>query len=98
MKLEKTNEDLTTTLEKDDELLLVQKIPQKYDEFEDDRREQLSDIKILRDTIYNNQIPQINGWASKIELPDIYELAQTLKAHISDNLYSHPDAMLDRKS
>lgn len=95
MKFEKTNEDLTTTLDPDEELLLVQKIPQKYDELEDDRREQLDDIKLVRDTIYNNQIPQINGWDSKIELPDIYELAQTLKSHISDSLYSHPDAMFD---
>lgn len=95
MKFEKTNEDLTTTLSADDELLLIQKIPQKYDEMEDNRLEQLNDIKLLRDTIYNNQIPQINGWDSKIELPDIYELAQTLKSHISDNLYSHPDAMFD---
>lgn len=95
MKFEKTNEDLTTTLDSDEEKLLIQKIPQKYDNLEDDRLEQLNDIKLLRETIYNNQIPQINGWDSKIELPDIYELAQTLKSHISDNLYSHPDAMFD---
>ncbi len=95
MKFEKTEEDLTITIDKDEELILVQKIPEKYDEFEDDRREQIEDIKLLRDTIYNNQIPKINGWDSKIELPDIYELAQTLKSHISDNLYSHPDAMFD---
>lgn len=95
MRFEKTNEDLTTTLNADEELLLIQKIPQKYDDLEDNRLEQLNDIKLLRDTIYNNQIPQINGWDSKIELPDIYELAQTLKSHISDNLYSHPDAMFD---
>lgn len=95
MRFEKTNEDLTTTLDADEELLLVQKIPRKYDELEDDRREQLDDIKLVRETIYNNQIPQINGWDSKIELPDIYELAQTLKSHISDSLYSHPDAMFD---
>lgn len=95
MRFEKTNEDLTTTLNQDEELLLVQKIPKKYDDLDDDRREQLDDIKILRDTIYNNQIPAINGWDSNIELPDIYELAQTLKSHISDNLYSHPDAMFD---
>jgi len=95
MRFEKTDEDLTKTLDADEELLLVQKIPQKYDELESDRSEQLEDIKLVRDTIYNNQIPQINGWDSKIELPDIYELAQTLKSHISDNLYSHPDAMFD---
>ena len=95
MKFEKTNEDLTTTLSADEELLLVQKIPQKYDDLEGDRLEQLNDIKLLRETIYSNQIPRINGWDAKIELPDIYELAQTLKSHISDNLYSHPDAMFD---
>lgn len=95
MRFEKTNEDLTTTLDADEELLLVQKIPQKYDDLEDDRRGQLNDIKVLRETIYNNQTSDIRGWDSKIELPDIYELAQTLKSHISDNLYSHPDAMFD---
>lgn len=95
MRFEKTNEDLTTTISADEENLLIKKIPQKYDDLEDDRREQLDDIKVLRDTIYNNQVPQINGWDSKIELPDIYELAQTLKSHICDNLYSHPDAMFD---
>lgn len=95
MKFEKINEDLTTTLKSEDEELFITKIPQKYDDLENDRREQLEDIKILRDTIYNNQIPQMNGWDSKIELPDIYELAQTLKSHITDNLYSHPDAMFD---
>lgn len=95
MDFEKTYEDLTTKLSKDEEILLVQKIPQKYDDLENDRLEQLNDIKILRDTIYNNQIPKINGWDSEIQLPDIYELAQTLKSHISDNLYSHPESMFD---
>ena len=95
MEFEKTYEDLTFELQKDEELLLVQNIPKKYDKLEDTRLEQLNDIKLLRDTIYHNQVPQINGWDSNIELPDIYELAQTLKSHISDNLYSHPDAMFD---
>lgn len=95
MKFEKTNEDLTTTIGADEELLLVQKIPQKYDDLEDTRLSQLDDIKLVRDTVYKNQVPQINGWDSKIELPDIYELAQTLKSHMSNNLYSHPDAMFD---
>lgn len=95
MDFEETNEDLTVTLDPDEELFLVQKIPQKYDDLDDDRQEQLNDIKNLRDVIYKNQIPQINGWDSKIELPDIYELAQTLKSQLSENLYSHPDAMFD---
>lgn len=95
MKFEKTDEDLTVKLNPDEELKLVQKIPQKFDEMENDRQEQLTDLKLLREAIYTNQIPRINGWDSKIELPDIYELSQTLKSHISDNLYSHPDAMFD---
>jgi hypothetical protein len=95
MKFEKTNEDLTVELTTDEESWLIQKIPTNYDKWEDDRFEQLNDIKLLRNAIYNNQIPRINGWDPKIELPDIYELAQTLKSHISDNLYSHPDAMFD---
>lgn len=95
MDFEKTYEDLTTTINADEELLFVQKIPKKYDDLEDNRRDQLDDIKLLRDVIYKNQIPSINGWDSKIELPDIYELAQTLKSHICDNLYSNPDAMFD---
>lgn len=95
MEYDKTYEDLTVTLSDDEAVKLVQKIPQKYDDLEDDRREQLDDIEALRKTIYNNQVSQIKGWDSKIELPDIYELAQTLKSHISDNLYSHPDAMFD---
>lgn len=95
MKFERTDEDLTVTIGSDEELLLVKKIPKKYDDLEDSRRAQLDDIKLVRDTVYKNQIPQINGWDSKIELPDIYELAQTLKSHMSNNLYSHPDAMFD---
>lgn len=95
MDFEETNEDLTVTLDSDEEILLVQKIPQKFDNLDDDRQEQLNDIKNLRETIYKNQIPQINGWDSNIELPDIYELAQTLKSQITENLYSNPDAMFD---
>jgi hypothetical protein len=87
--------DLTKSLSADEELFLVNELTAKYDRFEDARRAQLSDIKLVRNAIYNSAVPQVNGWDSKIELPDIYELAQTLKSHISENLYSHPDAMFD---
>jgi hypothetical protein len=95
MKFEKTKEDLTTKLKEEEAKWLIQRIPQTYSDLDDDRRSQLDDIKLVRDTIYNNQIPCTNGWDTKIELPDIYELAQTLKSQISENLYSHPDAMFD---
>lgn len=93
--MEITNDDLTMEIRPEDEILLVNDISQKYDKFEDYRTQQLSDIKLVRDAIYNPAGQSVNGWGSRIELPDIYELAQTLKSHISENLYSHPDAMFD---
>lgn len=93
MKFEK--EDLTQKLKKEDEHLLAASIAEKYDKFEDSRISQLSDIKAVRDAIYGATIPKINAWGSKMQLPEIYELAQTLKSHIGQNLYSHPDAMFD---
>lgn len=93
--MEITNDDLTMEIRPEDEILLVNDISQKYDKFEDYRTQQLSDIKLVRDAIYNPTGQNTNGWGSRIELPDIYELAQTLKSHISENLYSHPDAMFD---
>lgn len=93
--MEITNDDLTLGIKPEDEILLVNDISQKYDKYEDSRIQHLSDIKLVRDAIYNPASQNVNGWGSKIELPDIYELAQTLKSHISGNLYSHPDAMFD---
>lgn len=93
MKIE--TEDLTQKLSEIDERFLIGSITEKYDRFEDQRNSQLTDIKLVRDAIYNSDVPKINAWDSKIELPDIYELAQTLKSHISQNLYSHPESMFD---
>ena len=93
MKIEK--EDLTKKINETEEVYLVGNIVDKYDKYEDERATQITDIKYVRDAIYNTDIPKLNGWDNKIELPDIYELAQTLKSHICENLYSHPDAMFD---
>ncbi|MCQ2789865.1 MAG: hypothetical protein MJ229_05765 [bacterium] len=95
MKFEKTEEDLTVELSTEEELKLINKIVNKFDKLDNKRLEQLNDIKLIRENIYLNSTSNIKGWNSKIELPDIYELAQTLKSHISENLYSHPDAMFD---
>lgn len=76
-------------------LYLTAKITKKYDDLEESRRGQLSDIQLIQNAIYKHTIPPVNEWNTKIQLPEIYELAQTLKAHISENLYSHPDSMFD---
>lgn len=93
MKIE--TEDLTQKLKKEDERAVALSIAEKYDKFEDSRITQLSDIKSVRAAIYDSTIPKINAWGSKMQLPEIYELSQTLKSHIGQNLYSHPDAMFD---
>jgi len=93
MQIEKI--DLTATINDKENLYLVKQISNKYDKYESARLLQLSDIKIVRDSIYSKKLPNIEEWNTKLELPDIYELAQTLKAHISENLYSHPDGMFD---
>ena len=93
MKIE--TEDLTHRLTETEEKFLIGSITDKYDKFDEQRCSQLTDIKLVRDAVYNSDVPKLNGWDNKIELPDIYELAQTLKSHISENLYSHPDAMFD---
>lgn len=92
MKIE--TEDLTEKITPSQESSLVRDITQKYDKYNDLRISQLDDARIMRETIYNTDIPKINGWDNKVALPDIYELAQTLKSHISENLYSHPEAMV----
>lgn len=89
------NIDLTTKLKEKESVDLVKYITQKYEEYETNRAMQLSDIRVVRDSIYSTKVPSVKDWNTDIELPDIYELAQTLKAHISENLYSHADGMFD---
>lgn len=84
-----------TPLNSGDELFLLQNIISKYNYYETERSSQLSDNRLVKYAIYDAAIPQINGWDSYIQLPDIYELAQTLKSHLVQNLYSHPESMFD---
>ncbi len=93
MKIE--TENLLQKIDETGERFLTANISEKFDRFNDERASQLADIKLVRDAIYNSDIPKLNGWDNTVELPDIYELAQTLKSHINENLYSHPDAMFD---
>ena len=78
-----------------EEQFLTSNIINKYDYYENERSSQLSDNRLIKHAIYSSDIPAVNGWDCRIQLPDIYELAQTLKSHIVQNLYSHPDGMFD---
>ena len=78
-----------------DEQFLIGDIISKYDYYDETRNRQLSDNRLISYSIYNTDIPKINDWNCKIQLPEIYELAQTLKSHLIQNVYSHPDGMFD---
>lgn len=78
-----------------EEQFLLGDIIKKYDSFEDSRMSQISDNRLVKYAIYDSDIPKVNAWDCHIQLPDIYELAQTLKSHLIQNLYSHPDGMFD---
>ncbi len=93
--MEKYKNKLSLDINYHDEQILMDDIIQKYDYYEDNRSSQLSDNRLIKYAIYNSDIPKVNAWDCKIELPEIYELAQTLKSHIVQNLYSHPDGMFD---
>jgi len=85
----------TTELSFENQIYLAKTIPAKFDELETKRQSQLADLRLIREAIYQPQIPTTNAWNVQIELPEIYELAQTLKSHISENIYSNPESMFD---
>ena len=93
--MELLTQDLIMQLNIGEQANLVQTICKKYDEFEKRRNSQLTDIKRVRNAVYDVDLARQDSWNTKLSLPDIYELAQTLKSHLSQNLYSHPDAMFD---
>lgn len=74
---------------------LLGHVVSRYENYENARNSQLSDNRLIKYAIYNSTIPKVNAWDCNVQLPDIYELAQTLKSHIVQNLYSHPDGMFD---
>lgn len=77
------------------EQAILANIVAKYDHYNDMRSSQRTDNRLISYAIYNANIPHINDWNCRIELPEIYELSQTLKSHIIQNMYSHPDGMFD---
>lgn len=87
--------DLTVKIDELQECFLVDLITKKFDNYESVRSSQLADISAVRNATYDMSMPVKNAWSAKVELPNIYELAQTLKAHISQNIYSHPETMFD---
>lgn len=88
-------EDLTIQIDELEESHLVDRITRKFDNYESTRSSQIADLAAVRNSIYEIKSPVHGAWDSKVDLPNMYELAQTLKAHITQNVYSHPETMFD---
>ncbi len=88
-------EDLTIQIDELEESHLVDRITRKFDNYESTRSSQISDLAAVRNAIYEIKSPVRGAWDSRVDLPNMYELAQTLKAHITQNVYSHPETMFD---
>ncbi|UKI40838.1 MAG: hypothetical protein L6V95_12060 [Candidatus Melainabacteria bacterium] len=74
---------------------LASKIVSIFDKYDENRQRQLLNIRELKNEIYLNKNFHNSNWKNDISLPDIYELAQTLKSHLIENLYSNPESMFD---
>ena len=72
---------------------LVAYIVRKFTKLDDARAAQSADIAALRTAIYDTGSK--NQQKQGFTLPDIWELAQTLKSHLIENLYSNPEGMFD---
>jgi len=95
MLIEYIFEDKTEKLSPESQADVVSQICANFESWNSARQSQLEDAKLIRESIYNCNKNSRNSWKSEIKLPEIYELAQTLKAHLWENIYNNPSAMFD---
>ena len=74
---------------------LAHQIKTTFKKFDEKRQSQLKEIKVLQDKTFGNTNENISSWASDLDLPDLWEQHQTMKAHLIDIIYSHPEGLFD---
>lgn len=74
---------------------LAKQVGAMFEKFDEKRDGQISELKAIQERIYGLSDGQNASWASNLELPDLWEQCQTMKAHIIDILYSHPEGLFD---
>lgn len=72
---------------------LISTIEKQFEKFNQARASQLDDIRAVQSAIYDTGSK--NRKKTEFALPDIWELAQTLKSHLMENLYSNPEGLFD---
>lgn len=70
------------------------KICEKFDKLNEARRNQLSHIKFVKNAIFGTYAHSEIG-AKKLNLPDAWEQAATLKAHLLEAIPSYPEGLFD---
>lgn len=70
------------------------KICIKFDKLNEERRNQLTHIKSVREAIFGTHSHSSLG-LKKLNLPDAWEQAATLKAHLLEAISSHPEGLFD---
>ena len=71
-----------------DKSYLKNKISELFEELDSQRQKQKQDIKDVEDAIFLNS-------QDKFQMTDLFELYQTFKAHIWENLYSNIELLFD---
>lgn len=89
----KNTEFESTTLSLDELEEIKDKICEKFDKLNEARRNQLSHIKFVKNAIFGSYSHNEIG-AKKLNLPDAWEQAATLKAHLLEAIPSYPEGFL----
>lgn len=73
---------------------LAKQISDSFKRFDEARTGQLQEVKSLEERIFGKaQDGRMKG--NKVYLPDAWEQFQTMKAHLIDVIYSHPEGLFD---
>ena len=87
-------QDATKKLSDEMATALVAEIPKKYTSLNDKRQTQIDDTKAIRKALNNKEKPKTaDNWQSSFKIPDLFEIKQTLEAHLWENLWSNPENM-----
>lgn len=89
-------QDLDQKLKKQQAQELASSIAKKFDGWDGERNTQRNDAEEIQKAVYCKKeitSEQKADWKSHVETSDVYELANTLKAHMWENIHSNPSAM-----
>lgn len=90
-------EDQTYKLSEDKAKEVANDIVKRYSSLYDARKTQIDETNMLRDEIYQRKSYAVdkNNNYKNFRLPELTELAQSLKAHLYENVYKTPESMFD---